>query len=467
MTVAESFVAWARQLTQEPPPPHVRRAASRQLLDALGVMVAGATSGETAFVGEVANGFTAPAEATRIDTGDRVPAPIAALVNGAALHALDFDDTHAGSLIHSSAAVVPAALACAEVSGATGAQLLDAVIIGNELSCRLGQVVPHGFHARGFHPTSVCGVFGATLAAAWLMGLHEADAVAALGIAGSMAAGSLEFLVSGSSTKQLHPGWANHSAVMASRLAAAGGTGPSTTVEGRRGGLFHSYLGVEVDPGQVTDGLGERWESTRLGVKRYSCCHLSHASIDAARGIATSGTGDVERLVVTVHPDAVDIIVEPEASKAAPRTPYEAKFSLAWCVAAAAIDGDLPPSAFAPGRIDRADVVALASRVGHVVDATATGPAADFSGTISVTRTDGSIEVFAAPGGRGGPDDPLSGDELVERFTANCGGGDGPAEWAGWISRIDEADHADLRAIIERLAAFVTTADPTHPGAPR
>jgi len=454
VTVTEEFVTWAWSLTHEPPPVEVRHAAARQLLDATGVMVAGARSAETAFVGAVADGFTAPAESTRIDSGAKVPSPIAALVNGASLHSLDLDDTHAGSLIHASAAVVPAALAVAEERGATGAQLLDAVTIGNELSCRLGAAVPHGFHARGFHPTSVCGVFGATLAVAWLMELDEASAVAALGIAGSMAAGSLEFLVSGSSTKQLHPGWSNHSAVMACRLAVAGGTGPATIVEGARGGLFHSYLGVEIDPASVVHGLGERWETTRLGVKRYACCHLSHASIDAARELTAAGLSDIEQLLVTIHPDAVDIVAEPAANKAVPTTPYEAKFSMPWCVAAAAIDGELPPSAFDADRIDRGDVRDLAVKVRYEVDSSASVPAAVFGGRISVIHHDGSIAAVTSPGGRGGPDDPLSDAELLDRFVVNCSSGEGASEWADWILRIADADADDLRTIIGRLSSF-------------
>lgn len=454
MTVTEEFVSWAWSLALERPPAEVCHAAARQLLDATGVMVAGARSAETAFVGVVADGFTAPAESTRIDSGSMVPSPMAALVNGASLHALDLDDTHAGSLIHASAAVVPAALAVAEEQGATGAQLLDAVIIGNELSCRLGAAVPHGFHTRGFHPTSVCGVFGATLAVAWLMGLDEASAVAALGIAGSMAGGSLEFLVSGSSTKQLHPGWSNHSAVMACRLAAAGGSGPATIVEGSRGGLFHSYLGAEIDPAMVVAGLGERWETTQLGVKRYACCHLSHASIDAACELTATGQSDIERLVVTIHPDAVDIVAEPAAIKAQPTTAYEAKFSMPWCVAAAAIDGELPPSAFDADRIDRHDVRSLAMRIDYEIDGSASVAAAAFGGRINVIRNDGSTVVFTSPGGRGGPDDPLSDAELLQRFVVNCSSAEGSPEWAGRILRIGEADPDELRVMIGRLASF-------------
>lgn len=462
-TVSEQLVDWAWSLAHDQPPLSVREAAARQLLDALGCAVAGARSGEVAFVSAVADELGGAAEAQRLDGGPDTSAPVAALVNGALLHALDLDDTHAASLVHVSAAVVPATLAVAQQVGASGAQLLDAVIIGNEVVTRLGAAVPHGFHARGFHPTSVCGVFASALSACWLLELEAPAAVAALGIAGSQAAGSLEFLASPASTKQLHPGLSGHAAVLAARLAAAGATGPRTSIEGGRGGLFHSYLGVEVDPAALVAGLGSRWETEALAVKCYPCCHLSHASIDAARSLLDTGFAAerVSAITVTVHPDAVDIVAEPADSKAHPTSPYGAKFSLPWCVAEALLRGDIGVASFEPERIERPDVLAMARRVTcRPAIPTPPVPAASFAGSVSVTFADGTVTTGAAPGGRGGPGLGLSDDERIARFIDASGAADASAadDVARSVLRIGEADAAGLRRIIGRMAAL-----PAHP----
>jgi 2-methylcitrate dehydratase PrpD len=464
VTVTESVVDWAWALAHEPPPDDVRVASARQITDALGTAVAGVRSGEGGFASIVADRFELPAEATRLDRDIGAPVATAAFVNGVMLHALDFDDTHAASLIHASAAVLPAALATAELVGATGSNLLDAVIIGNEFALRLGAVVPHAFHARGFHPTSVCGVFGGTLAAAWLMELDPSVAVAALGIAGSTAAGSLEFLSAAASTKQLHPGLAGQSAVMSAQLAAAGATGPNSIIEGPNG-LFAAYLGRDIEPADVTADLGSTWQTTQIATKRYPCCHLSHASMDAALDlhavVAEQGLDVIESITAVVHPDAVDIVCEPASAKADPTTNYEAKFSLPWSVALTVVDGSARVDSFAADRIRRDDVLSLAAKVHCRVGDAATGPAAAQDGLLEVTLTGGATQTVRAPGGKGGPDLPLTDHELVDKFVDNAGGQSGASQWARFLLRLDEADSGDLRELITGVAGFAIGTPPT------
>ena len=470
MTIAEAMVRWAWALAHEPPPPEVRAAAARQITDSLGVAVAGVRTGEAAVITPVADGFGAPAQATRFDRSDRVPTPIAAMVNGVALHALDFDDTHSGSLIHVSAAVLPAALAVAEEVGATGENLLDAVVVGNEVVTRLGAVVPHGFHSRGFHPTSVCGVFGATLAAAWLMELSEEQAVNALGIAGSSAAGSLEFLSGGATTKQLHPGMGAHAAVMAARMAAAGATGPATIFEGPNG-LFRSYLDTDVVVADVVGTLGAEWETANVSVKRYPCCHLSHGTMDAAGElhelVADVGVDAVASVEAVVHPDAVDIVCEPLAQKHDPHTPYEAKFSMPWSVAAVLLDGAVTVDTFAQDRIRRSDVLELARRITYVVDPSPQVAAAAQPGELGIELAGGAQQAARTPGGG---DVPLTDDEMAARFVSNAGadvadpGADGAtgaaADLAASLLQLASADSTQLAQLIRGVAALAQGVSP-------
>src|SRR5215472_9496146 len=274
MTASRQLAGWTLGLEPGDVPVAVRAAARRHVLDALGC------------------------------------------AHGALVHALDFDDTHAGSLVHATAAVLPAALAAAEEAAASGADLLLAVVAGIEVVTRLGAAAPHAFHARGFHATSICGTFASALACARLSGLGEDAAVDALGIAGSFAAGSLEFLADGSSTKQLHPGWAAHSGLVAARLAAAGASGPETILEGESG-LYRSYLGRSLDPAQLTGDLGRRWETARLTIKPYPACQLSHASLDALRAMRVAA-GDVAGIRFRLPEEAAGIVCRPEPAKVRP-----------------------------------------------------------------------------------------------------------------------------------------------------
>jgi len=224
-TAAETFAGWALALVTEDIPREVRHAACRHLLDGVGCAIAGHRTGAAPYATALLDGLD---EATVIGSGERASVPNAALANGILAHALDFDDTHAGALVHPTAAVLPTAFAIGEGTGASGAEVLVAAIAGYEVVNRLGAAVTHGFHKRGYHATSVCGVFASALIASRLLGLDVARTVNALGIAGSAAAGSLEFLNTGSATKQLHPGLAALNGIVAARLAAAGAEGPAS-----------------------------------------------------------------------------------------------------------------------------------------------------------------------------------------------------------------------------------------------
>ncbi|TYB64281.1 MmgE/PrpD family protein [Nonomuraea sp. PA05] len=401
-TQAARLASWALGLTLDAVPEPAVAAARRHLIDGFGCAIAGAPHAAPAV--EVALGLGGPPQATVIGTRHRVGAPAAALANGTLVHALDFDDTHAGGLVHATAPVLAAAFAVGEETAATGEEVLVAALAGYETICRLGAAVPHGFHARGLHATSVCGVLAAALVAARLYGLTPPQAVDALGIAGSQAGGLLEFLSTGADTKRLHPGLAAHSGILAARLARAGATGPGTVLEGEHG-LYGALLG---EAGlRPAAGLGEVWEVTRITIKPYPACQLLHAALDAAATVPSPQ--DVESVVAEVHPDAAAIVCGP--GKERPRTPYEAKFSLAWSVAAMLLDGEVGVRTYE--RVDRPEVAALAARITHEVVAFP-GVAADQPGRLRVRYADGGGAVAQVPRSSGGPGDPGI-DELARR----------------------------------------------------
>jgi 2-methylcitrate dehydratase PrpD len=412
VTAAETFADWALKLRLEDVPSEVRHAAKRHLLDGVGCAIAAARTDAAPYATALLDDA---GEATVIGTEVRASTNLAALANGILTHALDFDDTHALALVHSTAAVMPAAFAVGESTQANGAQALAAAIAGYEVVNRLGAAVTHGFHARGFHATSVCGVFASALIASRLMGLDPNQTVSALGIAGSTAAGSLEFLNTGSATKQLHPGLAAMNGILAARLAHAGAEGPNTIFEGEHG-LYRSYLNTQVDPQALTDGLGDRWETTRITIKPYPACQLSHASLDALRAAGVTKTLDIDRITFEI-PHGVSSIV---SGKPEPRTPYEGKFSLEYCAAAMLIDGDLTIGSFEPESLIRDDVKRVAARVAWS-DRSFDGAPAEAPGICEVRLRDGTLLRGEVAKSRGGPDAPLSDEELLAKFHANGG----------------------------------------------
>ena len=215
-----------------------------------------------------------------IGTKDRALHFYSALANGTAGHAIEMDDVNNESSLHPGVVIFPTALATSEMAGSSGKALIEAVVSGYEVMIRLGKAIgPENSYQRGFHPTGTCGVFGASVTASKLMRLKRDKMVSAMGIAGSQAAGSMEYLAQGAWTKRLHPGWAALSGMIAAQLAQKGFTGPTSIIEGRDG-FLHAYSN-RADPSKVLDGIGSGFEILRTSIKPHACCRYMQPPIDA------------------------------------------------------------------------------------------------------------------------------------------------------------------------------------------
>jgi 2-methylcitrate dehydratase PrpD len=383
-TASQRLASWATLAGAGSFPETAIERASLHVLDALGCAIAASAldlGGEGRAVAAAQRGAE---EAEVIGHWVRMPAPLAALANGTLAHALDYDDTHPPSICHVSSVVAPAAIAVAQSVGATGRAALEAYLVGVEAVARIGAAAPGAFHARGFHPTGVCGVFGAALAAARLLGLDAERTTAALGIAGSFGVGLLEFLGDGTTTKRLHAGGASQAGVQAALLARWGGEGPTGVLDGPRG-LFASHLGVVPELELAT--LGERWAIEEVAIKPYPCCHFIHGVLDAAAGLLDGLDVDrIERVEVVVSEPAAAMVLEPRVDKLAPRTPYDAKFSLPFALAALLVSGRVGVDTFEVAALADPAILALAGRVTHLV-----GPlASPFGGAVAITLADGT-----------------------------------------------------------------------------
>lgn len=430
-TVAHRLAQVAHATARDGLSADLRHDVAGRVLDVLGNSLGAAAQPAARAVTAVASAWGGAGAATVIGGGLRLPAHAAALVNGTLAHSLDFDDTHLPSVLHPSASVVPAALAVAESVGATGPALLDAAGMGIEVTVRLGmggydrQLGNSVFFDRGQHATSICGTVGSAVAAAMLLGLDEKGISDSIGIAASMGAGLLEANRTGGTVKRMHCGWAAHSGVVAAELARAGLTGPPTVIEGRFG-FLHAFCGDGADVHAVVDGLGEHWELPGIFFKPYPCNHFTHAGIDAALQLRNDGVTpeDVTELELGAPAAVLRTIAEPPEAKSRPESGYHAAFSGPYTVASALIGGGglgLGHEDFSDEAAKDPQRLAFAAKVRCVPDAHCDQIFPyQFPAVLRATLTDGSTREVRVDVNRGGPQNPLTKDELAAKFTANA-----------------------------------------------
>jgi 2-methylcitrate dehydratase PrpD len=419
VTVSGDIASWVAQLAYDDLPADTVVAAKLHLLDTLGAGLAAHALG-VATAGRTIAPPTGPSSVIGSPSGSTPAA--AALANGMLCHGLDFDDTHAGSICHVGVVLAPAALAVGEARRASGRELLVALVAGSEITTRVGAAAVPGYMVRGFHPTSVCGVFGATVAAARLERMSTSQIESALGIAGSMSAGLFAYLGDGAATKPVHAGWAAHGGIVAAELSRAGAEGPTGVFEDRFG-FFAAYYGLDSSAIelQIAD-LGGRYETPRIAFKPYPACHFIHSCLDAAAELLRAhplAAGEIERITVAVPEPGVPLVLEPLAAKREPRTEYDAKFSLPYSIAALIVHGHVGVETYTEGAIRDPAVLELAARVEHVRRDFPTYPRS-FPGWVRIESRSGAVLELELAHQRGGPENPLSRSEVVAKFRANA-----------------------------------------------
>jgi 2-methylcitrate dehydratase PrpD len=457
-TATEQIAAFTGSLDYDDIPGEVVEAAKLHLLDTFGCGLAAHG------IGVAIEGRTAMAElggdsqASVIGLDGGLPAANAAFANAMLCHGLDFDDTHSDSIAHVSVVVCPAAVAAAEAQGASGRDLVAAIVGGNEVVTRVGMAASGAFHARGFHPTAICGIFGATTAAARLAGASPEATTSALGIAGSFAGGLFAYLDDATPTKPMHPAWAAHGGILAARLASLGAEGPPGVLEGRFG-VYHAFVGaakgeVEIDA-QLAD-LGSRWETPRIAYKPYPACHFIHGSLGATASLLGQvRPEEIEEILVWVPAAGVPLVLEPAATKLVPRSEYEAKFSLQYSTAAMLVHGQVGVRSYSDEAIADPRVLALAAKVRHEAREYDSYPAA-FPGGVRIRTTDGRTLEADLPHQRGAPDNPMTADEVRAKFRENASlalADDAVEELEAGILTLEEAE--DVRRVFARLGAAV------------
>ncbi len=416
ISIAESLAECIAALDEVPAAARVK--CEDLLVDVAGLCV---TARNEDYVSSALAGCDDDGPCTAIGHARTLSAAGAAFVNGTAAHGEDFDDTFEGGPVHAGAVVVPAVLAACERHQRDGKAALIGIAVGCEVMCRLSTVVPGAVHKAGFHPTAIFGVMGAAAGVGAALGLNAKQIVDALGIAGSMAGGIIEYLTDGAWTKRLHPGWAAQSGYRAALLARSGFFGPRTVFEGTHGlfrGFAHTAQG---DYDALLRDFGKRWVIEALAFKPYPCGTMAHPYIDCARRLAARGikASEIKEMVCEVGEGTVHRLWEPLASKQRPPNGYAAKFSTPFILASGFVRGGVGLDAFTEEAVRDPAVLALAAKVRYVIDPDNPYPKA-FTGHIRAVLNDGRVIEERQPHFRGGANEPLTQADIVEKFALNA-----------------------------------------------
>lgn len=401
-------------------PAHVIEETKLAILDWFGSMLAGALEPPARMARAVVHLLGAADDAALFPAG-RSSAAGAAFGNGVASHILEFDDVHKSSTLHGAAPILPAAFAVAERERADGRALLRAAALGYEAGLRVGEAV-NPSHYAFWHPTGTAATFGAAVAAGTLLNLDAARMRDTLGSAGTQAAGLWEFNADGAMSKHLHPGKAAMNGILAADLAARGFTAATRILEGERG--FFRAMSDGADASRITAGLGSQWKVSENCYKLHSCCGHTHTAIDTAQDLrARQGwQGD----------DAVDAIREIEIAlygpgydvvrRLTPRTPYQAKFSVAYCVAAALVEGKVgleqfDADRFGPEGVRHPAITSLLARTAAHADPALTARYPErWPARVTLRLADGTTVAGAADYPRGNPENPVPRATLEAKF---------------------------------------------------
>jgi len=421
MGITRELVEFCADLKYEDLPQEAVAKVKYHCLDFLGVAARGSLVDSTRtmyrFITDV--GLN-PEGSVIMGTGLRAAPQYAALANGTSAHSLELDDLHNESSAHPAVAVFPAAFAAGELSQCDGKSFIEGVVAGYEVMVRLGKALnPANHYARGFHPTGTCGVFGATAAVCQILGLDREQTINALGIAGSQAAGSMEFLNDGAWTKRLHPGWAAHNGIINALLAQRGFSGPATVIEGRFG-FLHSYSDGS-EPDKVLLDFGKPFEIIKTSIKPHACCRYKQAPIDGILNIMRENNlkaEEVKEVTLGILKAGFPIIAEPVELKYNPKNVVDAQFSMPFGAAMAIFYGKASLNEYSEENIGSAKIKEIMNRVSCVQDAELDRAfPRQWPASVRIVTENGQRFSTRIDYPKGDPENPLTQEELLSKFN--------------------------------------------------
>ncbi|MGH7059753.1 MAG: MmgE/PrpD family protein [Stellaceae bacterium] len=427
---------YAASLRYEGLPPEIVRRAKECIIDTVAAIICGAVLPWSRIVVDYAR-RTGPGGSSHIlgAGGRAVQAPAAALANGALAHAFELDSlTRPGAGVHPGATGLPAALAVAQQEGSSGKALIAAFVAGNEVMIRIGRATGHTNEARGFHAPGTTGPFGGAVAAGHLLGLGAAAMTNALGIAGSLAGGLLEFSRgTGGMVKRLHLGRASEAGVLAASLAAGGFEGPRTVIEGQFG--FLRVFCSEWDEAELTRGLGRDFAVMTAVLKRYPCHATAHAPVRAARELQAAhgfAAADIAAVTVTATARMIERHNIPQ-----PADLMLAQYSIPFCIALALCREARDPECYDESALADPQIRGLAGKVRLVPEESSHGGAGS---TVTIALVDGRRLERSVESGMLGPGELP---DKFQRLTRAALGEPAAATLYRRLDRLEDEDRLD------------------------
>jgi len=420
MEVTKNMVAGCHAVEFSDLPEEVIDRVKYLTLDYLGVAARGSASDSSGPVLRLVKEFgQGKNDAVIVGTDLRAAPSYAAIANGTAAHSLELDDVVNEASLHPAVAVMSAALDAAHIAKCSGAKFIEGILTGYEVTVRLGVALdPSAHYAQGFHPTATCGTMGSAVAAAKILSLNQEQMTNALGIAGSQAAGSMEFLSTGAFTKRLHPGWAAHSGIMAALLAREGFTGPSSIIEGRSG-FLKTYSPKPVVE-KVLEDWGRPYKVMRTSIKPHSCCRYKQGPIDGILEIMNENkllAADIEKVTLGILKTGIPIVVQPEEQKYNPTNVVDAQFSMPFGAAVAVLYGKASLDEYTQEKVESDKVKEMMRRISCVQDKELEKEfPRKWPASVTISTKDGKELSTKIDYPKGDPENPLSWDELSNKF---------------------------------------------------
>jgi 2-methylcitrate dehydratase PrpD len=379
--VTRTLARYIVQARYEDLPANVRKEGTRTLLNWVGVAVGGSHHETLDRAIAALTPFSGPPQSSLLGRSQRFDVMNAAFLNGVASHIFDFDDTHLKTIIHPAGPVMSAILALSEYHPVTGKEFLNALILGIETECRIGNSVYPNHYDVGWHITGTAGVFGAAAAVGKLLNLTEQQMVWALGLAASQPVGLRESF--GSMNKSFNPGRAASNGLFAAFLAAKDFTSSDSMIEAKRG--WAHTISTKQDFSEITDGLGSRYESTLNTYKPFACGIVIHPALDAAiqlRNENSLSADQISRVDLKVHPLVIEL-----TGKKTPKTGLEGKFSIYHSVAVAIIQGAAGERQYSDSAVLDPTVISLRDKVTATIDPAIRPEQVDMTITLKDGRT--------------------------------------------------------------------------------
>jgi 2-methylcitrate dehydratase PrpD len=443
-TLAEVFCDFAMEQKYDLLPDAVKYFSKFFVLDHIGCVLGGSRLTSSRIMLDVIKGIGGNKQATILGHNLKTSMPNAALVNATMGHGLEMDDDHRVACMHPGVPVIPAAMAVSEALGKDGKTFLRGVVLGLEAMIRIGEAFLGASYKQGFHPTGTCGVFGATVAATNIMGLNREKTINAIGIAGSQAAGLREARAQGTWGKRFQAGHPSMAGVLSALMARKGFTGPASIFEGGDGFLRAYSYQNQFNGNRIVDGLGKKWEMLDTSIKVHACCRFAAPIIDCTLEIVRKNeiaVDSIQEIMASSSTIIVDAITKPEERKIRPQTIVDAQFSLPYCVAVAVRRKKAFVEEFTEESIKDPKTLEIIPKIKWKID-----PEDDrnypkfYSATVSMKMKDGREFKAHLDYPKGDPENPVSKEELEDKFRSLAGKIIGKEKALKVISKISDLE---------------------------